>query len=93
MMGRFWDRLTAGFRKAIRAPEMPPRRSPWVLVGTLPPDPTLGCHFCGREKRESPQSSDRQGESDFALVQARHNPRLKHIVCSECVQWNRITSA
>jgi hypothetical protein len=32
-------------------------------------------------------------QGDFVLVHARHNPRLQHIVCGECVKWNRITSA
>ncbi len=83
-MGSFWNRLIAGFRKAIRAPEAPPRRSPWVMVAHVPPDPSLACTFCGR---------DQQGQGEFVLVQARHNPRLQHVVCGECVKWNRISPA
>ena len=89
-MGRFWDRLIAGFRKAIKAPEAPPRRSPWVLMGHLPDDPGLSCHFCGKEKGGP---ADGRGDDDFALVQARYNPRLQHIVCGDCLKWNRISSA
>ena len=90
-MGRLFDRLFAGFRRSIRAKGSPPRRSPWVVIGHLPPDPGLQCHFCGREAARTAEPTDREAEGQFALVQARHNPRLQHIVCSECVKWNRIT--
>lgn len=82
-MAKFWDRLFAAFRRSVKAPETPPRRSPWVLVAHVPADPGLTCTFCGR---------DRSGEDGFVLVQARHNPRLQHVVCNECVKWNRISS-
>jgi hypothetical protein len=92
-MGRLFDRLFGGFRRAVKAEASPPRRSPWVLMAHLPSDPGLQCHFCGRAEGQELGSPDRQGEGEFALVQARHNPRLQHIVCGPCLQWNSITSA
>ena len=83
-MGKLWDRLMAGLKRSTVAPVSPPRRSPWVMVAHVRPDPGLACTFCGR---------DQQGEGEFVLVQARHNPRLQHVVCGECVKWNRITPA
>lgn len=83
-MGTWWERLCAMFKKSGAPSEAPPRLSPWVIVADVPPDPNLGCTFCGR---------DQPDEGGFVLVQARHNPRLQHIVCGECVKWNRITPA
>lgn len=80
-MGKWWDRLIAVLKGSATASESPPRRSPWVIVEHLPADPALACTFCGRDRPE---------EGGFVLVRARHNPRLQHIVCAECVQWNRI---
>ncbi|MFQ5804519.1 MAG: hypothetical protein ACE5JQ_16645, partial [Candidatus Methylomirabilales bacterium] len=85
-MGKLWERLIAGFKRPMKGLESPPRRSPWVMVGHLPTDPGLTCTFCGRERADVTGASER--EDDFVLVQARHNPRLQHIVCSECVKWN-----
>ncbi|MGH7273854.1 MAG: hypothetical protein ACREIQ_05350 [Nitrospiria bacterium] len=87
-MARFWDRLLSGFRRVVKAPEVPPRRNPWVLVAHVSPDPGLQCHFCGREGARGEEGKDR-----FGLVQGRHNPRLQHVVCEDCLKWNRITSA
>ena len=91
-MGKLWDRLIAAFRGSIKAPEVPPRRSPWVLVAHVSPGPDLQCHFCGRKGATAEESADPKGAGQFGLVQARHNPRLEHVVCAECLQWNRITS-
>jgi hypothetical protein len=88
-MGKLWDRLIAAFKGSIKAPEGPPRRSPWVLVAHVSPGPDLQCHFCGRNEAET----GRQGEAQFGLVQARHNPRLEHVVCGDCLNWNRITAS
>lgn len=90
-MGKLWDRLIAGFKRSSVAPVSPPRRSPWVMVGHLPTDPGLTCTFCGRQQADEAGALEREG--NFVLVQARHNPRLQHIVCGECVKWNRITPA
>ena len=92
-MRTLWDRLVASLRRSVKAPEPPPRRSPWVIVGHLPADPGLTCTFCGREEANVGGPSDRKAQGDFVLVQARHNPRLQQIVCGECVKWNRITPA
>lgn len=83
-MGKLWNRLIEVLKGSSTASELPPRRSPWVMVAHVPADPGVACTFCGRDQQE-------QGE--FVLVQARHNPRLQHIVCGECVKWNRITPA
>jgi len=87
-MKKFWDRFLSGFRRSVKAPEGPPRRSPWVLVAHVPADPALQCHFCGREGGQG-----EEGETRFGMVQARHNPRLEHVVCGDCLKWNRITAA
>lgn len=91
-MGRFWDRLFAAFRRSVKAPETPPRRSPWVVVAHVSPDPGLQCHFCGREEMKAPGAPVHREEGRFSLVQARHNPRLQHVVCGDCLKWNRISS-
>jgi hypothetical protein len=91
-MGRLWDRLVAGFRRSIKSDVASPRRSPWILVDYLPPDSGLQCQFCGRGEGDTSGLGGRQGEGQFALVQARHNPRLRHIVCGHCLKWNRISS-
>ncbi len=91
-MGKIWDRLVAGFRRSVKAPDAPPRRSPWVLVAHVPPDPGLQCHFCGRGGAMASGAPVHQEEGQFGLVQARHNPRLQHVVCGDCLTWNRITS-
>jgi hypothetical protein len=87
-MKKFWDRFLSGFRRSMKAPEGPLRRSPWVLVAHVSPDPALQCHFCGREGERG-----EGGETQFGMVQARHNPRLEHVVCGDCLKWNRITAA
>jgi hypothetical protein len=87
-MGKLWDRLIAAFRGSITAPEVSPRRSPWVLVAHVSPGPDLQCHFCGRKEAEPAPHEKGQ----FGLVQARYNPRLEHVVCAECLNWNRITA-
>ncbi len=88
-MGKLWDRLITAFRGSVKAPEVLPRRSPWVLVAHVSPGSDLQCHFCGRKGGETGHHEKGQ----FGLVQARHNPRLEHVVCTECLQWNRITAA
>jgi hypothetical protein len=90
-LGKLWNRLIAGFKGSTKVPELPPRRSPWVIVGHLPADPGLTCTFCGRQQADLEGAS--KGKGDYVLVQARHNPRLQHIVCGECVKWNRIAPA
>ncbi len=90
-MGKLWERLIAGLKRPMKGPESPPRRSPWVMVGHVPTDQRISCTFCGREQVDLAGAAADQG--DFVLVHARHNPRLQHIVCGECVKWNRITSA
>lgn len=91
-MGRFLDRLFAAFRRSIKVPEPPPRRSPWILVAHVSPEPGLQCHFCGREGVPAAGASVHQEGGQFGLVQARHNPRLQHVVCGDCLKWNRISS-
>lgn len=86
-MTGFWDRFLSGVRRALKAPAVPPRRSPWVLVAHVSPDPGLQCNFCGREGARG-----EKGNGQFGLVQARHNPRLEHVVCADCLKWNRITT-
>ncbi len=86
-MAGFWDRFLSGLRHVLKAPAVPPRRSPWVLVAHVSPGPGLQCHFCGREGAQGEGEEGRSG-----LVQARHNPRLQHVVCGDCLRWNRITT-
>jgi hypothetical protein len=90
-MKSLWKRFVSVFRRPGASMEEAPRRSAWVQVGTLPPDPGLQCHFCGRVKGDEVDTRDRGEEGPFALVQARYNPRLQHIVCGSCLQWNRIS--
>ena len=92
-MRAFWDGLVALFRRSVGREPVPPRLSPWVLVGRLASEAGLQCQFCGRVGWEAGGSPDRQGDVQFALVQARHNPRLQHIVCGQCLEWNRIGSS
>lgn len=92
-MGKFWDRFFSGLRRSAKAEDLPPRRSPWVLVAYASPDPGLQCHFCGRAEASGEPPPDQQGGGQFGLVQARHNPRLQHVVCADCLRWNRISPA
>lgn len=89
-MGSFWRRVTGLFRGRRGSAPSPPRRSPWVLVEYVAADVRIQCGFCGREAEASPH---RATAESFALVRARYNPRLQHIVCGSCLEWNRITSA
>ena len=91
-MGDFWRRIAGIIRWRKEAPPSPPRRSPWVLVEYVAADPRLQCQFCGREAQASPDHPA-SPVGGFALVRARHNPTLQHIICGSCLQWNRITKA
>jgi hypothetical protein len=89
-MGNFWRRIVE-IIKGRKEPAPPsPRRSPWVLVEYVAADVRIQCGFCGREAEASPGHS---GDHRFALVRARYNPKLQHIVCESCLERNRITSA
>ena len=72
----------AGIRRVLGVQVPPPRRSPWVIVGDLPPGSARRCDFCGRP---GPQAGP------LSLVRARHNPSLERAACAGCQTRNGMT--